>query len=204
MTRQEIVTDPAIMNGRAHVSGTRLLAETVLEELAAGQSVEQVAEAHAGLDRGGVLAALRYGALQLRYAWDEIDKQGLCARQVAFVGALTYTFPVFTPLFQEHLESLEGEVLSHIYMTEAEAWLESEIGTRRDIVASVFAWLEAQYAEGDPDVRELLSESFIENLPYPGRPHSELRELLGPTMAARDAELLHQARERAERETGTD
>ena len=41
-----IVSDPAIMMGKPVISGTRITVELILEKLAAGETVEQILDAH--------------------------------------------------------------------------------------------------------------------------------------------------------------
>ena len=57
-----IQTDPRIMMGKPVVAGTRITVELLLEKLAAGESIEQMVEAHPRLTREAVLAALDYSA----------------------------------------------------------------------------------------------------------------------------------------------
>lgn len=64
--KQYIVADPAVMLGKPVVSGTRITVESILEKLAAGETIEQLLDAHPRLTRGGVLAALAYAADTLR------------------------------------------------------------------------------------------------------------------------------------------
>ena len=66
MKRQWIVSDPKVMMGKPVVAGTRITVELILEKLAAGESVEQVLEAHPRLTREAVQAALRFAAEALR------------------------------------------------------------------------------------------------------------------------------------------
>jgi uncharacterized protein (DUF433 family) len=66
MATQEITSDPAIMMGKPVVAGTRVTVETILESLGAGESIDQVLQAHPRLTREGVLAAMRFGAEALR------------------------------------------------------------------------------------------------------------------------------------------
>ena len=49
--KQTIVSDPAILMGKPVVSGTRISVELILEKLAAGETVEQILEAHPRLTR---------------------------------------------------------------------------------------------------------------------------------------------------------
>jgi uncharacterized protein (DUF433 family) len=62
MAHPLIVSDPKVMMGKPVVKGTRVTVELILEKLGAGETVEQVLEAHPRLSREGVLAALRFGA----------------------------------------------------------------------------------------------------------------------------------------------
>ena len=55
-------TDPRVMMGKPVVAGTRITVELLLEKLAAGESIEQMVEAHPRLTREAVLAALDYSA----------------------------------------------------------------------------------------------------------------------------------------------
>jgi uncharacterized protein (DUF433 family) len=52
-----IVMDPAVCNGRPTVRGTRIAAQTVLEFLEAGDSIEDVLEEYPTLTRDDVLRA---------------------------------------------------------------------------------------------------------------------------------------------------
>jgi len=53
-----IVIDPDICNGQPTIRGTRITARTVLEFLAAGDSVEDVLEGYPSLSREDVLACI--------------------------------------------------------------------------------------------------------------------------------------------------
>ena len=61
-----IESDPNIMMGKPVVKGTRITVELILEKLGAGETIEQILEAHPRLTKEGVLAALRFGAETLR------------------------------------------------------------------------------------------------------------------------------------------
>jgi len=53
-----ITIDPDICNGQPVVQGTRISAQTILEFLAAGDSVEDVLEEYPSLSREDVLACI--------------------------------------------------------------------------------------------------------------------------------------------------
>ncbi len=61
-----IVSDPDVMMGKPIVRGTRITVELILDKLAAGETVEQILQAHPRLTREGVQAALAYAADTLR------------------------------------------------------------------------------------------------------------------------------------------
>ena len=60
-----IQTDPGIMMGKPVIAGTRITVELILEKLAAGETVEQILEAHPRLTREAVSAALLYAVRNL-------------------------------------------------------------------------------------------------------------------------------------------
>jgi uncharacterized protein (DUF433 family) len=66
MSETLIQSDPSIMMGKPVVVGTRITVELILEKLAAGETVDQILEAHDRLTREGVLAALDFAAKALR------------------------------------------------------------------------------------------------------------------------------------------
>lgn len=61
-----ILSDPAVMMGKPVVAGTRITVELILEKLAAGETVEQILEAHPRLTREAIRAALAFAAEALR------------------------------------------------------------------------------------------------------------------------------------------
>ena len=66
MKHQMIVSDPRVLSGKPVVEGTRITVEVILEKLAAGESVEQLLEAHPRLTRNAIRAALAFGADALK------------------------------------------------------------------------------------------------------------------------------------------
>jgi uncharacterized protein (DUF433 family) len=66
MEKASIVSHPSIMMGKPVIAGTRITVELVLEKLAAGETVEQVLDAHPRLTREGIQAALAFAAEALR------------------------------------------------------------------------------------------------------------------------------------------
>jgi uncharacterized protein (DUF433 family) len=62
MKKDLIVSDPAIMMGKPVIAGTRITVELILEKLAAGETMEQILEAHPRLTHEGINAALAFAA----------------------------------------------------------------------------------------------------------------------------------------------
>ena len=54
------------MMGKPVIAGTRITVELILEKLAAGETIEQLLEAHPRLTRNDVLAAMGFAAKALR------------------------------------------------------------------------------------------------------------------------------------------
>ena len=61
-----IVIDPDIMLGKAVIAGTRITVESVIERMAAGESIDELLDAHPRLSRDDILAALDHAARILR------------------------------------------------------------------------------------------------------------------------------------------
>ena len=66
MTADLIQSDPSIMMGKPVVAGTRIPVELILEKLAAGETVDQLLEAHPRLTGEDIQAALGFAAQVLR------------------------------------------------------------------------------------------------------------------------------------------
>jgi len=61
-----IVSDPKVMMGKPVIKGTRITVELILEKLAAGETPEQILEAHPRLAHESILAALAFASEALR------------------------------------------------------------------------------------------------------------------------------------------
>jgi uncharacterized protein (DUF433 family) len=60
--RDRISVDPAVCHGKPCVRGTRIFISVILDNLAAGQSVDDIVETYPGLEAEDVHAALAYAA----------------------------------------------------------------------------------------------------------------------------------------------
>ncbi len=66
MQKKLIVSDPKVMMGKPVIAGTRITVKIILEKLSAGETVEQILEAHPRLTRESIRAALAFAAKALR------------------------------------------------------------------------------------------------------------------------------------------
>ena len=64
--REWIVSNPSVMMGKPVIVGTRITVELILEKLAAGETVDELLEAHPRLTREAIQAALASAAEALR------------------------------------------------------------------------------------------------------------------------------------------
>jgi uncharacterized protein (DUF433 family) len=60
--QDHITVDPNVCHGKACIRGTRVMVSVVLDNLAAGQSVEEILKSYPSLSEKGVLAAISYAA----------------------------------------------------------------------------------------------------------------------------------------------
>lgn len=58
METPRIISNPRVMMGKPVIAGTRLTVESILEKLAAGETIDQILEAHPRLTREAVYAAI--------------------------------------------------------------------------------------------------------------------------------------------------
>ena len=64
--RDTVDSNPEVMMGKPVIVGTRIAVESILEKLAAGESVEQILDAHPRLNEDAVRAALAFAVEVLR------------------------------------------------------------------------------------------------------------------------------------------
>jgi len=66
MTKGLIEVNRDVMMRKPVIAGTRITVELILEELAAGETIERLLEAHPRLTREGIRAALAFAAQALK------------------------------------------------------------------------------------------------------------------------------------------
>jgi uncharacterized protein (DUF433 family) len=65
MGNRLIQSDPSIMMGKPVIAGTRITVELILEKLAAGETIDQLLQAHPRLTKEAIYAALDFAAQAL-------------------------------------------------------------------------------------------------------------------------------------------
>jgi len=60
--RTRITTDPTVCHGKACIKGTRIMASVVLDNLAAGQSADEILRLYPTLHREDIPAVIAYAA----------------------------------------------------------------------------------------------------------------------------------------------
>ncbi len=66
MPGRMIESNPNIMMGKPCVAGTRITVELILEKLSAGESIDQILEAHPRLTEQAIRAAIAFAAEVLK------------------------------------------------------------------------------------------------------------------------------------------
>jgi hypothetical protein len=107
-----------------------------------------------------------------------------------FVRATAVRFPELHDLLDEHTKDNRGEILPHVFLGELTRYLLSvlsrsntgaDLQVRRQL-RQILDHLETAFASGDAELQELISTSFLENLPRPGEEGGQIRDLLGPRL----------------------
>lgn len=60
--REHIVVDPHVCHGQACIKGTRVLVSVILDNLAAGQTIEEITASYLAVTREDVQATMAYAA----------------------------------------------------------------------------------------------------------------------------------------------
>ena len=100
------------------------------------------------------------------------------------IDRLVEVAPELKPALDEHLADQEGELLPYVFGYEVAKWLDAAATANRERASTVLTWLENQFADGEPEVRNLIDVGIIEMLPPvpDGRP---VLDLLPPALRER-------------------
>lgn len=113
---------------------------------------------------------------------------------INFIEQLVGRYPGLKPIFDEHVSDNFGEVLPHLFFGDLTRYVvakftDTQKGAPEDAKAEsdlrrLLNDLENAYADGQEEIQELISVSFLENLPRPGEEASGVRTWLGPELSA--------------------
>jgi hypothetical protein len=114
---------------------------------------------------------------------------------IEFIQLLVRRYPRLQPIFDEHVSDNFGEVLPHLFLGDLTRYSVSRfVAVESGMLPkdSEAEWelrrllsdLEDAYSAGDEELQELISVSFLENLPRPDEEASGLRAWLGPALLA--------------------
>jgi hypothetical protein len=109
---------------------------------------------------------------------------------VQLVEELVMRLPAFEDLYESHVFNEDG-VLPHVFFWDVtQETVASFLGDEDapDWRATV-AFLEEQFGAAEPKAREVVVTSFLDSLPFPGQPGSDLTRYLGPQLTSKLAEL---------------
>jgi hypothetical protein len=109
---------------------------------------------------------------------------------ITFVRLIAARFSPLGAVLEEHMQDNFGEILPHVFfgdLTRYVVSLASEGGTATEFARlcemyEILDYLEEVYSSGDEELSELISVSFLENLPRPGEVGSQIRDIVGPNL----------------------
>lgn len=99
---------------------------------------------------------------------------------------LAARFVRLEPLLAENLDDT-GHVLNYLFLADVARWMAQAVRDptlRPGDVTQLLDFLESSFSEGSFEVRNLISIGFVQMLPSTGEPGAELRNMLGPLLAA--------------------
>ena len=98
------------------------------------------------------------------------------------INALVVDVPELRPMLDERLHDFDGELLPHLFYADVMSWAQDQAfhgeGDSSTSLRRLLDRLDADYRNGDNDLRGLIEVSFLWGLP------DAVRALLGPTLRA--------------------
>jgi hypothetical protein len=104
-----------------------------------------------------------------------------------FARRLVAEVPELKPVLAEHLEDNFDELLPHVFFGDVSRWAESEVAAdpADPAVQRLIDELSTGFTDGAPEVRDLITVSFLENLDD----DSPVLAVLSPPLRAKRARL---------------
>ncbi|MEV0745415.1 hypothetical protein AB0I75_09445 [Streptomyces sp. NPDC050273] len=119
------------------------------------------------------------------------DASTYATPDVQLVKDLVAEIPAFEDLYETHVFNQDG-VLPHVFFWDVtQETVQSYLGLDADAPdwRRTLRFLEEQSARDVPGIDEVVVTSFLEYLPFPGKPGHEIVGELGPVMAAKFAKV---------------
>lgn len=113
---------------------------------------------------------------------NEHDKDELQAA----VRRMVRSIPALQPMVREHEEDNDGEILSHVILSNIVRWAGDHIGDDASVARAVVEFLNREYGHPNPWVKNLVIVSGVEMLPNPGETGEEMVDWLTPQLRAMD------------------
>lgn len=108
------------------------------------------------------------------------------AGEVAFIGYLAREVPELMPSLQEHLDDYDG-LLPHVWLGDVTRWMLQRFKTDPDdpgFKRALHLMDEALSHKDFEAEHQLVSASFVENLPRSGEPNAAILEVVGASVRA--------------------
>jgi hypothetical protein len=110
-------------------------------------------------------------------------------RNISFVKSSVARFPTLNLLLEEHTKDNLNENLPHVFFGDVTRHVLSLLfaGSSDGLEAqrelrNILGYLENTYSAGDEELQELISVSFLENLPRPSEKGAQIREMVGSNL----------------------
>ena len=119
------------------------------------------------------------------------DVQRDAQPDVRLVKDLVAEIAAFEDLYETHVFNQDG-VLPHVFFWDVtQETVRSYLGLAADAPdwRRTLRFLEGQSARNVPEIDEVVMTSFLEYLPFPGKPGHEIVGELGPVLAAKFAKV---------------
>jgi hypothetical protein len=111
-------------------------------------------------------------------------------RDVQLVQDLVARIPEFDDLYEAHVFNEDGVLPHVIFWDVTQATVDSYLGVEGEPDwRSTLDFLEEQIGLGVREIDEVIVTSFLNYLPFPGKPGHEIVEHLGPVLAERFARI---------------
>lgn len=111
------------------------------------------------------------------------------ADAIALLGSIFYKVKEARPVLQNHVFD-DDNLIPHLIMGDLAFWVVDRFKTKGNndsVCTNIINLLEFAFNMGEQDVDDVITTSFLENLPYPSESGNEIARLLGPKLRSQFA-----------------